>query len=129
MYRLLPSVLFAALGGLVWWLSDWRAGTGANWFWVVAPALAFFLAAIVALFARRPGLLHVYCSVAAALLGLVVTFIPAAWLEYGIRNYRGGGANIGLAFLWILLPLYAPLLMLGGYVLAHIWLSSKRIGL
>ena len=129
MYRVLSSALFAALGCLVWWVSDRWSGTrpgGAHWFWIATPALAFFLAAIIALFAGRDAPQHLHCSLAAALVGLVVTFIPGAWLELEIRNYRGGGANIGLAFLWILLPLYAPIAMLGGYHLArYAWFSKS----
>lgn len=51
----------------------------------------------------------------AALAGYLAFVLPATflWLTTG-ENYRGGGANIGVALLVYAMPLYLPIVMMVG---------------
>ena len=52
----------------------------------------------------------------AAIAGYLALVSPAMllWLTTG-ENYRGGGANIGVALLVVAMPVYLPIVMITGF--------------
>ena len=52
----------------------------------------------------------------AAIAGYLAFVVPATllWLTTG-ANYRGGGANIGVALLTVAMPVYLPVVMAIGF--------------
>src|SRR3989344_5542457 len=82
-------------------------------YWLGIPAACFSVLAWVSL-SQRENQFRISRSGmwGAAIAGYLAFVLPAAllWLTTG-ANYRGGGANIGVALLVVAMPVYLPIVM------------------
>jgi hypothetical protein len=86
-------------------------------YWLGIPATSFSVLAWVSL-SHRENQFRVSRSGmwGAAIAGYLALVLPAMllWLTTG-ENYRGGGANIGVALLVVAMPVYLPIVMITGF--------------
>jgi hypothetical protein len=80
-------------------------------YWLGIPGLCFLALALLALF--RWSAAAMWCAAGSGYLAFI---LPATllWLTTG-ENYRGGGANIGVALVALAMPLYLPGFMVTGF--------------
>jgi hypothetical protein len=82
---------------------------------LVFPSLPFVVLCLFTLAKTEGRFVFSLSGVLGATVGAVGA-IAFAWvpLWYASANYRGGGANFGLGFLWLFLPVYLPVAMFVG---------------
>jgi hypothetical protein len=86
-------------------------------YWLGIPAVCFMGLALASLIHRENQFRVSRSGIwGAAIAGYLAFVIPATllWLTTG-ENYRGGGANIGVALLVYAVPLYLPFAMVAGF--------------
>ncbi|HEX9627788.1 MAG TPA: hypothetical protein VGA00_12685 [Acidiferrobacterales bacterium] len=85
-------------------------------YWLGIPAVCFSVLAWVSLSHRENQFRISRAGMwGAAIAGYLAFVLPATllWLTTG-ENYRGGGANIGVALLVVAMPVYLPVVMAMG---------------
>lgn len=85
-------------------------------YWLGIPAACFSVLAWVSL-SHRENQFRISRSGmwGAAIAGYLAFLVPAAFLWFTTgENYRGGGANIGVALLVVAMPVYLPVVMAMG---------------
>ena len=85
---------------------------------LVFPSLPFVVLCLLTLAKTEGRFVFSLSGILGATVGAVGA-ITLAWAPvwYASANYHGGGANIGLGFLWLFLPFYLPVAMfVGGWL-------------
>jgi hypothetical protein len=86
-------------------------------YWLGIPAACFSVLAWVSL-SHRENQFRISRSGmwGAAIAGYLAFVVPAVFLWFTTgENYRGGGANIGVALLVVAMPVYLPVVMAMGF--------------
>jgi len=97
-------------------------------YWLGLPAISFLVLAWVSLTRRgekfRVSRAGMWGS---AIAGYLAFVIPAMlmWFTTG-ANYRGGGANIGVALLVVAMPVYLPVFMAMGFSMGESLHGQKK---
>lgn len=85
-------------------------------YWYMLPALPFVVLSLLALF---PSVIHTYMVIGAACGAILAIAIPYLLLWFSLTFYSGGGANIGLGLLFLAMPVYLVLFMVGGSAISR----------
>ena len=109
-----PAILFFAFSGTL--TSLYQAA-----YWLGLPAVSFSILAWLSV-SRRGDQFRVSRAgiEGAAIAGYLALVVPAIFLWFTTgANYRGGGANIGVAALVVAMPVYLPLVMSIGFAVGE----------
>jgi len=102
--------------GAILSISAYRFGPdGPLFYWGILPGAPFLIIAGIALIPLIP----LRAAIGAAVGALAAVAAPYGSLLYASANYPEGGANIGLDLLLLATPLYLPIAMLTGAVIAY----------
>jgi hypothetical protein len=86
-------------------------------YWLGIPAACFSVLAWISLSHREKQFRISRSGIwGAAIAGYLAFVVPATFLWFTTgENYRGGGANIGVALLVVAMPVYLPIVMITGF--------------
>lgn len=82
-------------------------------YWGILPGLPFILLGIASLVFKQP--FSIYPFMGAAIGSFLAVSLPYGLLFYSSATYTGGGANIGLGLLLLVLPIYLILFTIVGW--------------
>ena len=82
-------------------------------YWYVLPALPFLWLFFLVMFSPKARLYRMSAAAAGAVVAIAIPYC-LSWIDHGV------GANIGAGLVFLALPVYLPLFMLGGSGIARI---------
>ena len=85
-------------------------------YWYILPALPFVALFVLALFPAAIQSYMIFGAACGATVGIVIPYV-LLWID--LANYSGGGANIGIGILFLAMPIYLPVFMIGGSAIAR----------